>query len=338
MPPTLEFEVEPESNPPTNIHVLIGRNGVGKTHLLRQMSRALMGSDGPSKRFGTFSSGEVDDVSELFANLVSVTFSAFDPFEAMPEKRDATAGVRYSYIGLQRADQGEGRLLPPKSPRALANEFVKSMLACQIGAERDRWRKALETLEADPLFREAEVTALAEGDDRDEWRKHAASVFGKFSSGPKVVLLTITRLVQTVDERTLVLLDEPEAHLHPPLLSAFVRALSDLLIQRNGVAIVATHSPVILQEVPRNCVWKLRRMGAELRAERPDIETFGDNVGVLTREAFGLEVTHSGFHKLLQEAVDNGMMYEEVVGHFNDHLGAEARAIVRALIAARDDG
>jgi predicted ATP-dependent endonuclease of OLD family len=51
------------------------------------------------------------------------------------------------------------------------------------------------------------------------------------------VLLTITRLVETVEERTLVLLDEPEAHLHPPLLSAFVRSLSDLLINRNGVAI-----------------------------------------------------------------------------------------------------
>jgi len=334
-PPVLQFEVEPESNPPTNIHVLIGRNGVGKTYLLRQMSRALIDADGRSKRYGMFSSDEAEDVSELFANLVSVTFSAFDPFEAMPEKRDASSGMRYSYIGLQRADQGDSRALPPKSPRALANEFVKSMLACQIGAERGRWRKALETLEADPLFREAEVTALADGDNGEEWQKHAASVFGKFSSGHKVVLLTLTRLVQTVDERTLVLLDEPEAHLHPPLLSAFVRALSDLLIQRNGVAIIATRSPVILQEIPKNCVWKLRRVGAELRAERPDVETFGDNVGVLTREAFGLEVTHSGFHKLLQDAVDRGMDYDEVVDHFNEHLGAEARAIVRA-IATRD--
>jgi predicted ATP-dependent endonuclease of OLD family len=68
------------------------------------------------------------------------------------------------------------------------------------------------------------------------------SLFNKLSSGHKVVLLTTTRLVETVEERTLVLLDEPEAHLHPPLLAAFVRALSDLLINRNGVAIIATPS------------------------------------------------------------------------------------------------
>jgi len=67
---------------------------------------------------------------------------------------------------------------------------------------------------------------------------------GKLSSGHAIVLLTITRLVE-LDERSLVLIDEPEVHLHPPLLSAFVRALSDLLIELNGVAIVATHSPVM---------------------------------------------------------------------------------------------
>ena len=31
------------------------------------------------------------------------------------------------------------------------------------------------------------------------------------SSGHKIVLLTITKLVETVDEKTLVLMDEPEA-------------------------------------------------------------------------------------------------------------------------------
>ncbi|MGN9540532.1 AAA family ATPase [Escherichia coli] len=62
------------------------------------------------------------------------------------------------------------------------------------------------------------------------------------SSGHAVVLLTLTRLVATVEEKTLVLIDEPESHLHPPLLSAFIRALSDLLLD-NGLSIIATHSP-----------------------------------------------------------------------------------------------
>ncbi len=125
-------------------------------------------------------------------------------------------------------------------------------------------------------------------------------------------------------------MDEPEGHLHPPLLAAFVRALSDLLINRNGVAIVATHSPVVLQEVPRSCVWKLNRAGREARADRPDIETFGENVGVLTREVFGLEVTQTGFHKLIAER-SVGRSYEEVLDLFSQQLGAEGRGLARAL-------
>ncbi|MDK7046806.1 AAA family ATPase, partial [Escherichia coli] len=100
-----------------------------------------------------------------------------------------------------------------------------------------------------------------------------------------------------------VLIDEPESHLHPPLLSAFIRALSDLLLDRNGLSIIATHSPVVLQEVPKRCVWKINRSRLSTESRRPDIETFGENVGILTREVFGLEVVKSGFHDLLVQSV-----------------------------------
>jgi predicted ATP-binding protein involved in virulence len=164
----------------------------------------------------------------------------------------------------------------------------------------------------------------------------AEQVFRDLSSGHAIVLLTMTRLVELVDERTIVLVDEPEGHLHPPLLSAFVRALSDLLIKRNGVALLATHSPVVLQEVPKSCVWMLRRSARLSKAERPTIETFGENVGTLTREVFGLEVTNSGFHQLLKNAItEPGVDYETAVRGFNGQLGAEAHALLRNLIATR---
>jgi hypothetical protein len=89
--------------------------------------------------------------------------------------------------------------------------------------------------------------------------------------------------------------------------------------------------------VPRSCVWKLRRTGVISTAERPAIETFGENVGVLTREVFGLEVTNAGFHKLLKDAIDvDGLDYDEVLKRFGGQMGAEARAIARALVVDRD--
>ena len=98
----------------------------------------------------------------------------------------------------------------------------------------------------------------------------------------------MTKLVELVSERTLVLIDEPEAHLHPPLAASFIRALSALLATRNGLAILATHSTVMLQEVPQDCVWLLFRTGATIEVERPQIETFAETLGVLTREVFRL--------------------------------------------------
>lgn len=193
--------------------------------------------------------------------------------------------------------------------------------------------KALEMLEADPNFKEAEIASIADIENEDEFESTSSNVFSKLSSGHKIVLLTITRLVETIEERSLVLIDEPEAHLHPPLLSAFIRVLSELLIDINGVAIIATHSPVILQEVPKSCVWKLRRTGIEAIAERPETESFGENVGALTREVFGLEVTNSGFYKLLKDVVKNEKNYNAVLNYFNGQLGMEARSIVMALIA-----
>jgi AAA domain, putative AbiEii toxin, Type IV TA system len=275
----------------------------------------------------------------LFTNLVSVTFSAFDPFEPLPIRQDKSEGVHYAYIGLKRTGTNEkGKPLPPKSPDALSTDFGASVLVCRQGARASRWRRALEMLEADPIFRDAEVAALAGHDiEVEELKVNARRLFKKLSSGHKIVLLTITRLVETVEEKTLVLLDEPEAHLHPPLLSAFVRALSDLLINRNGVAIIATHSPVVLQEVPRSCVWKVRRAGERSVAERPDVETFGENVGILTREVFGLEVTHSGFHKMLRDAVARDADFDAILEKFSGELGGEARAIVRALLAVQND-
>jgi hypothetical protein len=346
-PVTLTFEVKPVSHPPTNIHVLIGRNAVGKTYLLNMMIRALLEKSSSTKKVGEFTSDSPSvPWASLFANLVSVTFSAFDPQEPFADRPGTEEEIQYAYVGLKRVGNSgpeAGRL---KSQQMLRNEFVRSVRRCVVGEKAKRWRKALETLEGDPLFKDAEVASLADPySDRDEavtedeggsLDSAAGKLFDRMSTGHKIVLLTTTRLVETVEERTLVLMDEPESHLHPPLLSSFIRALSDLLIERNGVAIIATHSPVVLQEVPSSCVWKFRKSGDVVVVERPERETFGENVGVLTREAFGLEVTQSGFHNMLEEAVRKTKAYDEVLDRFDNQLGDEARAIVRAMLATAE--
>lgn len=343
LPPVLTFDVQPHSKPPTNVHVIVGRNGSGKTRCLRHMAKALLEGKESS---GEFRQSGANKKDWTVAGLIFVSFSAFDDFDLPKadslEMRSTMVGLRQTEATQNDQDQTDGlskreRKSSPESLAAqLTRNFRSSFEKCRTGLRRERWRKAIRTLENDPLFAEAEVTTLLDLPD-NKWRQAAENLFRQLSSGHAIVLLTITCLVEVVDERTLVLFDEPESHLHPPLLSAFIRTLADLLIRRNGVAIIATHSPVVLQEVPRSCVWMLRRTGNVSVAERPTIETFGENVGILTREVFGLEVTTTGFHQMVRHAVEvERLDYNSVLSHFEGQLGAEARAISRGLIANRD--
>lgn len=327
----LDFSVIPNSNPPTNLHVIVGRNGVGKTFLLNNMISSLVDETSSTNKVGEFVFGDNNNEKVTFANVISVSFSAFDEIMPLAEIRDKTKGVKYSYIGLKRINSESSKLLPPKSPVILKNEFVKSVEQCRLMSKTTRWQKALKLLESDPIFKESGVSKIAEINLNDNVDEFASPIFKRLSSGHKIVLLTITRLVEAIEEKSLVLLDEPEGYLHPPLLSAFIRAISELLIYRNAVAIVATHSPVVLQEVPRSCVWKLRRTGTIAKAERLELESFGENVGVLTQEIFGLEVTDSGFHKLLKDTAAKYDNYEDAVSSFNEELGNEAKGIIRNL-------
>ncbi|MFD4865302.1 AAA family ATPase [Streptomyces sp. NPDC058412] len=335
---TLDFKADPGSTPPSNVHVLIGRNGVGKTTLLKRIARTAVSLD-PSEADGTFTLCDPPFGVSMGVpgNVVSVCFSAFDPFSGFVDV-SPDGHMSFEYVGLHiRAGDHSER----KSHEDLAAEFTGSLAVIHATGRTQRWAHAVGALMSDPAFASGSVPALVDymssTEPDDLFHAAAHRVFRELSSGHAIVLLTLTRLVELVVEQTLVLLDEPESHLHPPLLSAFVRTLSQLLADRNGIAIVATHSPVVLQEVPRSCVWKLSRWG-RLRAERPSMETFGENVGVLTHEVFGLEVQESGFHALIQQAVAELDTYEDVLDRFGGQLGGEARGLVRILLADKAAG
>ncbi|WP_261835832.1 ATP-binding protein [Vibrio ishigakensis] len=234
-------------------------------------------------------------------------------------------------------------------------EFVSALIGClRTESKKERWLEAIEKLSCDQNFsnmglsilntryislKDNTIDAQVDSDEfRDLFYQDIQKYLSRMSSGHAIVLFTVTRLVDTVGEKSLVLLDEPEGHLHPPLLAAFLRTLSDLLYAKNGVAIIATHSPVVLQEVPKSCVWKVIRSREAITVKRPDIETFGENLGVLTREVFSLEVESSGYHSLLAKSVESGLSYEDILTQYGSQIGLEGRTVLKAMVLNRDSG
>lgn len=360
---SLTFDVTPETSPPTNIHVLIGRNGVGKTRLLGRFKDLAAQENAAAETAESLSFTESQDGTTQFWNLVTVAFSAFDSFHADFTEDDhfpfPARHTRRVYFGLKKqvaptdgtstnVDESNDDEIPRSTHKSTEDIVVeyRELLNVIARARIKQFADAVHVLNSDPLIKSSRLSAeLANPSNSSRFANfflnavldELADEFRSMSSGHKIVLFSLAGLAAKVDEKTLVLIDEPETHLHPPLLSAFIRAVSNLLIERNGVAVIATHSPVVLQEVPKCCVWKLSRFGAAVKAERPAIETFGENVGTLTREVFGLEVERSGFFKLLESMVKQQHDYNDVMGALHGQLGAEGKAMLRVLLANRSN-
>lgn len=334
-PVRLRFEVHIDTNPPTNIHVLVGRNGVGKTWVLRNLTLAHLQGEGGVIEHGMLAARNGEPAIDLFSSIVYVSFSAFDQlYVPIKKKSKHDSTYPYRHVGIANFSQTTGKSLPPKSPKALQAEFAESLKSCLEEPRWQRLRTALTTLETDQILSRVGIRDIFDMQN-DSIKKEAAKIFAALSSGHKIIMLSLVKLIETVSERTLVLIDEPESHLHPPLLASYIKAISELLADRNGVCIVATHSPVVVQQVPKSCVWILNKYGSECCAERPQIETFGESIGALTSEIFEYEVKISGYHALLKEAVGRHTSYEELLSGFDNQLGAEAKAIAMAAYDRR---
>ncbi|MED0962370.1 AAA family ATPase [Bacillus paramycoides] len=309
------FEVVPESLPPTNIHAIIGTNGSGKTTTLKGMI------DGYLK----------GSLNEEFANAIFISFSVFDK---NGHYESTNTGKEYYYVGVKSRDS------KTKSQEDLKKEFYNSIKSILSKKRYYYLLRMLEILNADYNLSNFNLMDIVKefidtsqgNEDVETCSSLFSNVFDNLSSGHQIILLSITKIVELLVEKTLILIDEPETHLHPPLLSAFIRAISEIIIAENAVAILATHSPVVLQEVPKSCVSIIRKHGEQMNITRPRFETFGENVGVLTEEVFGLEIPKTGFHTLLRKVAEKNPDYNEVLDLFNQELSVEAKSVIRTHI------
>ena len=126
----------------------------------------------------------------------------------------------------------------------------------------------------------------------------------RLGAGHKMACLGFTHLLARIRDRTLVLFDEPELHTHPRLLSLMMRELATLLEEHRSFALITTHSPIVLQEVPARQIRVLRREDTYLRVGKYPGESFGEDLNEIVRAGFGIDHDERGYFDKLRKAVE----------------------------------
>ncbi len=348
---------------PERMIVLVGRNGAGKSTLLTRLAHVAFASPqtrATKEMINAF--GKLEPNSIGFMRVITISYSAFDSF-IVPgvDARDLSQITddlergegRFVFCGLRdivaevrddvetaaknantendeeiRVDRRTSTHL--KSVNALADEFAQLLTRIRRNDKLDLFEAALAILTADPSFSELKSQL---DDLGSTTRSVARRLFLGWSTGHKIALHVIASLVANATPRSLILFDEPESHLHPPLTAALISAVRLVLTDVNAFCVVATHSPVLLQETLARHVRYVRRNGKSLSVNTPRLETFGENVGVLSYDSFGLTASASDYHEILDLLVQESNSIEEIETAFQPGLSGQARAYVLSKLA-----
>lgn len=317
----------------TNVNLLIGRNGSGKSHVLRHLVDQVTGVM-PSQ-----------DKQPYFNKVVVAAYSPFESFKTENQLSAALGDVthgeealermsqrrlmvnKYAYIGFK-DPHGCFSLDWPKESSAYS--LVKILAYDEVSSWRDvsRFELLFNTLKQSINF---DFVALKDKDGRaillspaggyvqpsvksiEEKVDIAQGIFflkqGTNAQQPSPVLLSsgqsiysylLPNLVAEVEEESLVIMDEPELYLHPAMEIALINMLKTLLKDTKSNAVVATHSSILAREVERLGIVVLRREEGRTTATPPPFETFGQSVELIMGEVF------DDYHvrKAYQESLD----------------------------------
>ena len=351
-PFTIVFDFRRQQSLPNRINVLIGYNGTGKTILLANLAIVASG-------YGYYGKDDVLDQTAgrfvgnqpPFKTVIVVSYSAFDTFvipgrNKVEKERIKNVGAIFGYVycGLREHAENQAKNLEDrikqayrlKTPGEIEGEFTVALNRVRKADRLEALLEVLKPLLLDASFQRIGLTQLyAEGNNDDS---DTVKLFRGLSSGHKVVVKIITELTAHIGETepTLVLIDEPETHLHPPLLAAFLKSVRICLERFDGYAVIATHSPVVLQETPSRFVHVLRRTSDQTQVDSSSIETFGENISVITQEVFNLDDGATDWHDTLRKLARRRDL-QEIEEMFGRPLGFAARSEVLSIRDEADE-
>ena len=312
------FAFSPDDPVPGRIVGIIGRNAVGKTRFLASLGADLAqiarsSAEALSARENRFPGGR-----PLYTRVIAISYSAFDRFKRPPRDRSSS----YVYCGI-RSDKGG------LSRASLIQSYRKNQERIRDRGAQSNWTRYMQEILGD--LSEQLTASLDAEISRAATEDKALSLL---SSGQSILAHFVTALLAWIQPNSLVLFDEPETHLHPNAVANLFLVLSDILEEFNSYAVVATHSPVVIQEIPAKRVLLFERVENVTVAEPLLLESFGESVTELTRHVFETDEVTSVYRRSLRELAEDESA-EEVMARFPRGLSLSAQAYLLAQYGKR---
>ena len=307
----LEFNFEKNENIPYRINAIVGKNGTGKTQILNNLAKDLSGftDEGKTVNLEVFAGG----VRPAFDKVMSISYSAFDSFKKL---RGEASLDSYVYCGIQ-SEHGTLSLddIQDNFRDALSNIRKKERFYI--------WQRIIEE-----LFAEENYNMLSQMEENQ-----FESI--NWSSGQHILISSMTEVISKIESESIVLFDEPEIHLHPNAIANVMRMINMLLEEFDSYAIIATHSPIILQEIPSSNIVVLERIDNQPFVRKPVIECFGENISQITRDIFDVSSRESVYQSVFSKMKRQGKEKKEIEELFGDNLGMNASIFLESLYRER---
>jgi ABC-type cobalamin/Fe3+-siderophores transport system ATPase subunit len=298
---------------PGRIVGIIGRNAVGKTRYLASLGSDLAQIARSSAQTVLAREERFPGGRPLFTRIIAISYSAFDRFKRPPRDSSSSyvyCGIRNDKGGLSRSD--------------LIDNYRRNQDRIRERGMQTEWTRHMRTILGD--LSEQLTTSLEQEISSSATSKDALSLL---SSGQSILAHFVTALMSWIQPNSLVLFDEPETHLHPNAVASLFLVLSQVLKEFDSYAVVATHSPVVIQEIPAKRVLVFQRDGNVTTAELLRVESFGESVTELTRHVFETSEVESLYRRTLRDLTDEETA-EEVMARFSLGLSLSAEAYLLA--------
>tara|TARA_B100000929_G_scaffold273374_1_gene245707 strand:+ start:55 stop:717 length:663 start_codon:yes stop_codon:yes gene_type:complete len=150
------------------------------------------------------------------------------------------------------------------------------------------------------------------------------------SSGELSFLRFAAQASLNIENGSLLLLDEPETHLHPNFISQFTALLNQLLTNTGSAAIIATHSAYFVREVFQKQVIILRSDNdGNIISEIPLMRTFGADVGSISYFVFGEDESSKLGTQVEDKLVKEFQTWDSLYHKYKDELSLELLATLK---------